>query len=80
MKIELMDDIVYVEVGRTQTDYNYGNWKFSLKVPCRSNDISEVAEELKIFIESKLDSWKSEREKRREALEQKMSWHDEVED
>lgn len=65
MQIELMDDICYVEVGRVQNDGNYGNWRLSVKVPCKAKDIEKTEQVLISHIQDKLDEWiTAEREKK----------------
>lgn len=57
MKLEIADDLVYVEIGRTLSDNNYGNWKLSVRVPCRSNDIDQTIEAVRTYIEGKTKEW-----------------------
>ena len=57
MKFEILDDVVYIEIGRTISDTNYGNWKLSIRVPCRSDSVEDSINNLKEFIETKTQSW-----------------------
>lgn len=59
LKLELLDDVCYIEVGRTISDFNYGNWRLSIRVPCRSGQIDTTLDEVKAFVESKLTEWKA---------------------
>ena len=55
MKFELLDDVCFVEIGRTVSDLNYGNWRLSVRVPCRSDNIESTIDSVKEFVESKLE-------------------------
>ena len=58
MKIELIDDIVTIEIGRVINDGDYGNYRMSIRIPVRSNDLHDSIIELQNFVTHQIDSWK----------------------
>lgn len=57
IKLEILDEIVFIEVGRLRSDGDYGNWKLSIRVPCRIQDIEATIDNTRAYIIDKMKGW-----------------------